>query len=150
MAEPAETPVTTPEFVTVATAGALLDQVPPVDGDKVVVLPTQILLAPVMLTVGVGLTVTLGVGAELQPLEELVNVNVAVPAVSPVTTPASVILATAGSLLAQVPPEVGETPVISPMQISLEPVRLTVGVVTMVIALVAEWVQPLASLTVTV
>ena len=58
VADPAATPVTTPAEVTVATAGLLLTQVPPVVGDKVVVAPMQIELLPVMLTDGKGLTVT--------------------------------------------------------------------------------------------
>jgi hypothetical protein len=58
VAEPAATAVTTPTEVTVATAGLLLTQVPPVVGDKVVVDPTHIELLPVMLTVGNGLTMT--------------------------------------------------------------------------------------------
>ena len=147
---PADTPVTTPVLVTVATEGALLTHDPPVEGDNVVVLPAQILRAPVILATGIGLTVTVGVAADIQPLELLVKVKLAVPAASPVTTPALVTLAIEPSLLAQVPPEVGDTPVISPTQISLEPVRFTVGAVTIVIALVAEWVHPFASLTVTV
>lgn len=150
VAVPAETPVTTPVLVTVATDGALLTHEPPVEGDKVVVLPAQILLDPVMLAIGIGLTVTTGVAADKHPLEALVKVKLTVPAAKPVTTPAFVTLAMEPSLLAQVPPEVGDTPVISPTQISLEPVRFTVGAVTIAIALVADWVQPLASLTVTV
>ena len=51
-------PVTTPAEVTVATAGLLLTQVPPVVGDKVVVDPIHIELLPVMLAVGNALTVT--------------------------------------------------------------------------------------------
>ena len=40
VADPADTPVTTPALVTVATNGLLHVQVPPVVGDKVMVLPT--------------------------------------------------------------------------------------------------------------
>lgn len=150
MAVPAETPVTTPALVTVATAGLLLVQVPPVVGDKVVVDATQILEAPVMLTTGIPFTVTAGVDADKQPVVALVKVKTAVPAETPVTTPALVTVATAGSLLDHVPPDVGETPVMSPTQISLDPVRLTEGGVTMVTDTVAEEVQPSALLTVTV
>jgi len=50
--------VTTPVAVTEATVGLLLDQVPPVVGERVVVAPTHIELLPVMLTAGNGLTVT--------------------------------------------------------------------------------------------
>ena len=64
---PAVTPVTTPPFVTVATAALLLAHVPPLVGDKVVVAPIQTLLDPVMLTVGIAFTVTGAVAAEEQP-----------------------------------------------------------------------------------
>jgi uncharacterized protein (DUF362 family) len=69
---PPLTPVTTPPLVTVATAVLLLDHVPPVEGLKVVVEPTHIVLAPVILTVGFALTVNGDVANELHPL--LVNV----------------------------------------------------------------------------
>lgn len=69
---PPPTPVTRPAFVTLATDGSLLVQVPPVVGDKVVVAPAQIVLAPVMLTTGNAFTVTLAVGADTQPVLELV------------------------------------------------------------------------------
>ena len=150
VAVPADTPVTTPEFVTVATPGSLLTHVPPVVGDKVVVPSTQMLLAPVMLTTGNGLTVTLGVGSDGHPFEELVNTKVELPPEIPVTTPALVTLATEGTLLAQVPPDVGESPVTPPTQMVLTPVMLTVGAVTIVMVEVAVEVHPLASPTVTV
>lgn len=148
--EPADTPVTTPPFVTVARVGSLLTQVPPDAGDKVVVLPIQILLEPVTLTAGMALTVTDGVGADMQPLDVLVNVKVALPAATPVTTPALVTVAFEASLLTQVPPDVGETPVDPPTQMLLVPVRLTLGAVTMVMDVVEVEVHPLASVTVTV
>ena len=44
---PAERPVTKPEFVTDATRELLLAQVPPVEGDKLVVPLTQMLAPPV-------------------------------------------------------------------------------------------------------
>ena len=52
VADPAEIPVTTPALETVATALLLLDQVPPVVGDSVVVAPIHIEFDPVMLTTG--------------------------------------------------------------------------------------------------
>lgn len=69
---PALTPVTTPSLATVATAGLLLDQVPPVEGDKLVISPIQMLVAPRMLTIGIASTVTVAVGSETQPVELLV------------------------------------------------------------------------------
>ena len=49
---PALTPVTRPELLTVAIAGLLLLQVPPVVGLRVVVVPIHILLGPVIATAG--------------------------------------------------------------------------------------------------
>lgn len=142
VAVPAPTPVTTPALVTVATAGLLLAQVPPVVGDKVVVAPSQIVLRPVMFTIGVLLTVTGSVGAETQPVLVLVNVNVAVPAETAVTTPALVTVATAGLLLDQVPPVLGDKPVISPIQSVLTPMMLTIGIGSTVTGAVARDTQP--------
>ena len=68
VALPEDTAVTIPLLLTVATLGLLLAHVPPVVGDKVVVVPTHMLLGPVILTVGFALTVTTEVGFELHPL----------------------------------------------------------------------------------
>jgi hypothetical protein len=144
VALPAVTPVTTPALVTVATAGLLLAQVPPVLGESVVVAPIQILSAPIMLTTGVLLTVTGAVGRETQPVEVLVKVKVAEPAVTAVTTPSLVTVATAGLLLVQVPPVVGDKPVVSPIQRLLDPVMETVGNALTVTGAVAADSQPVA------
>ena len=150
VAEPAAKPETIPALVTVALAGSLLTHVPPELGEREVVKPTQILLAPVMLTTGVAFTVTGGVAAERQPLPALVKEKVTDPAATPVTKPALVTVALVGSLLSQVPPEVGATPVVSPTQILLVPVSDTVVAVTTATVAVAVAVQPPASVTVTV
>ena len=135
VADPAATPVTTPAEVTVATDGLLLTQVPPVVGDKVVVDPIHIELLPVMLTVGKTFTVT-AVVVLLQLVVDEVNVKVALPAVKPVTIPPALTDATAGLLLTHVPPVVGESVVVAPMQIELLPVMLTVGKALTVTAVV--------------
>ena len=135
VADPAATPVTTPAEVTVATAGLLLTHVPPVVGDKVVVAPMQIELLPVMLTVGKALIVTVPV-VLLQLVVDEVNVKVADPAATPVTTPAEVTVATDVLLLTHVPPVVGDRVVVAPMQIELLPVMLTVGKALIVTAVV--------------
>ena len=106
------TAVTIPAFVTVATPALVLTQVPPEAGDKVVVEPTQRLVAPVILTTGMPLTVTMPVGADKQPVAVLVKVKLAVPAETPVTTPMLSTVATAALLLAQVPPVDGDNPVV--------------------------------------
>jgi hypothetical protein len=124
---PALTAVTTPAFVTVATAGLLLVQVPPEVGDKVVVLFIHIAVGPVTLTTGLPLTVTADVANDIQPVAVLVNVKVADPALTPVTMPAFVTEAMDELLLDQVPPVLGDKVVVVPIQILGGPVTLTVG-----------------------
>lgn len=143
---PADTPVTTPALVTVATDGLLLTHVPPVTGVSVVVDPTQILLPPEMLTTGMALTVTGEVAEETQPVLVLVKVNVAVPAETPVTTPVLVTVATAGLLLVQVPPLVGESVVVAPTHIDDIPVILTTGMALTVTGSVGVDIQPVIEL----
>ena len=101
---PAIKPVITPAFVTVATAGLLLVHVPPAAGVRLPVLPTQTAAGDV--TTGLALTVTEAVVLE-QPVAARVNVNVTLPAVMPVITPALVTVAIAGLLLVHVPPAAG-------------------------------------------
>ena len=62
VAFPSFTPVTIPLFSTVAILSSLLIHVPPVEGDRLVVVPTHIAAEPVILTVGLGFTV-IGVDA---------------------------------------------------------------------------------------
>ena len=108
---PDETPVTIPALVTVALLLLLLVHVPPVVGDKVIVLPTQ--TEGPALTTGKALTVTAEVVA-LQPVVLSVNINVTLPAAIPVTIPALVTVALAASLLDQVPPVTGEIVIVLP------------------------------------
>lgn len=102
---PADIPVTTPALSTVAIAGLLLTQVPPVVGDKVPMLPTHTDAGAV--TAGFAFTVN-EVVVLLHPVVVSVNVNVTVPAATPVTTPALSMVAIAGLLLTHVPPAVGD------------------------------------------
>lgn len=122
---PADTPVTTPPLVTVAIAGNTETHVPPVDGIRVVVEPIQTAEVPLIATVGGGLTVTALV-VLVQPLL-FVNVKVAEPPARAVTKPPFVTEATPGLLLTHVPPDVGESMVVAPTQMLLEPVILTTG-----------------------
>lgn len=147
---PALTPTTTPSLLTVATAGLLLTHVPSESGERVVEAPAQMVLAPVMLTTGVGFTVTAAVGSETQPVAELVKVKVAEPAVTAVMTPSLAIVATPASLLAQVPPITGDALVISPIQMLFEPTNAATGKETTFTVAVADAVQPSALVTVTV
>jgi hypothetical protein len=125
---PPLTPVTTPPLVTVATPVLLLTQVPPDVGLKVVVDPTQIVLAPVMLTIGFAFTVNGEVAIELHPVLVNVYVKVAVPAATAVINPALVIVATDVLLLTQVPNVVGLTVVVPPIHSEvLDPVIFVVG-----------------------
>ncbi len=140
--EPPDTPVTTPAGeVTVAIAGLLLTQVPPVVGDKVVVDPTQIFVAPVIPTTGAALTVTATVVAEQLGVVLPVKVNVADPADTPVTTPALFTVATAGLLLTQVPPEPGVTVVVDPTH-KVALVKFTTGSAVTVTANVVAVLVP--------
>jgi hypothetical protein len=136
VALPLLTPVTTPLLVTVATALLLLLHVPPDVGDNVVVVPTHIVVGPVTLTVGFPFTVTAVVALEIHPVELLVKVNVALPAVLPVTIPPLVTVATALLLLLQVPPIDGESVVVASTHIGFGPVIETVGLSFTVIVFV--------------
>lgn len=80
-----------------------------------------------MFTVGLPMILMADVALEIQPVAVSVKVNVAVPAETPVTTPALVTVAIAGLLLSQVPPVVGDTLEVVPSQIDAGPVMLTVG-----------------------
>lgn len=119
--EPAETPVTNPALVTLATVGFTTDHVPPVEGDKVVVPLIQIPLGPVTETTGLAFTISVAVGRLEHPVVLLVNVKVTFPCPKPVTTPALVTLATAGLLLIHIPPEFGDNVVEEPTHIGLFP-----------------------------
>jgi hypothetical protein len=102
---PEATPVTRPAFVTVAFVISLLVHVPPVVGDKVMLLPTQT-EGPAD-TTGRALIVTAEV-VLLHPVAVSVNVNVTEPGAIPVMRPALDTVALVGSLLVQVPPDVGD------------------------------------------
>lgn len=99
---------------------------------------------------GLALIVTLPVGFDAQPVEDDVNVKLAVPANKAVTKPALVTLALEPSELVQVPPVAGESCVVLPTQTELEPVILTVGLALTLIVELAVPVQPTLLVTVTV
>lgn len=135
-------PVTMPPSLIVATAGLLLAQVPPEDGDKLVVVPTHIVLIPVMTATGLGCTVSIADGAEAHPVAVDVNVNLAVPWDTPVTIPPLVMVAMVLLVLAQVPPEFGDMVVVLPTQIGLRPVMETTGLAFTAINIVSTEVHP--------
>lgn len=66
MALPPPRPVTTPPLVTEATKGELDVQLPPTAGYSVVVVPSQMVLAPEMEAIGFVFTVTTAEGGETQ------------------------------------------------------------------------------------
>ena len=128
-------------MVIVAIKGLLLVQVPPVVGDKVVVLPTQ-MVGGVAVTIGLATTVKVFVGSDEHPEEVCVQINVVVPGINPVTIPALLTVATRGLVLAQVPPVAGNTKVVVKTQISLSS-RLTVGL-AVTLTLIESDLQPVA------
>lgn len=65
-AVPLDTPVTIPALFTTATAGFVLDQIPPVDGDNVVVAPGHIDVEPVTMAF-LPITVTGLDGSDIHP-----------------------------------------------------------------------------------
>jgi hypothetical protein len=100
-------PVTKPlEFIE-AIAVLLLIHEPPFEGKKLVVAPVQIALGPERVTIGFGLMVIGNVLSDSQPVAASRNLNVAVPAVNPTTTPAFDDVAIEGLLLSHVPPDDG-------------------------------------------
>ena len=101
----------TPALVTVAIDVLLLDQVPSVVGVSAPVLPIQTDAGAVI--AGCALIVTDDVVA-LHPVDDCVKVNVAEPALTPVTTPALETVAIAVLLLTHVPPLVGESVPVDP------------------------------------
>ena len=116
----------------------LLDQVPPDEGSKVVVVPIQIDCGPDTFTIGLPITVRGADALERQPVPVAVKVNVAVPADTAVITPERLICAMALLLLIQVPPDVGEMVVLVPIQIVEGPVKLMIGLALMVTDVVAS------------
>lgn len=139
---PEAIPVTTPVLVTVAMVAFDEDQVPPVEGDNVVVLPVQMVVGPVTDTTGRPFTVIEAEAFETHPVVVLVNVKLAVPEDTPVTIPLLVMDAMAGALDAQVPPVVGESEVVEPAQMVEAPTIVATGLGLTEIKLLAEVAVP--------
>src|SRR5207248_2544157 len=105
---PAATPVTIPPVVIVAIPVETLLQVPPpVASARFVVLPTHTVGVPVIAT-GVVFTVTVAMATQLPNVYDITDV----PALTPVTTPPAVIVATLVVTLLHVPPPVASVSVI--------------------------------------
>ena len=120
-------PVTTPEFVTDATFGFELTQVPPEVGLRIVVLPTHRIVPPVILTNGLSPIVTGVLRDDEHPVEDSVYIKVAVPIERAVTKPELLTDATEGLLLIHVPPPIGVKLVVPLIQMLFDPVNPTVG-----------------------
>jgi len=121
VAFPTATPVTIPKLVTVAILLLLLIHVPPVVGESVIVLPIQT-DAPAVTTGNAFIVIALVVALQLVVVFK--KVKVALPAATPVTTPALFTVAIVLSLLVHVPPVVGNNVIVLPTHIEV------VGVLT--------------------
>lgn len=134
---PGPTGVINPALVMVAIAVLLDNHVPPVVGVMFTAIPTQVLLSN-NTVVGFGSTVNCAVSGDTQPVVVSVNTNSTVPAATPVTTPALVTVATKASVLAQVPPDEGESVTWSLIQILASGNETGVGALTMIPSVASE------------
>lgn len=147
---PCERAVTIPKLVIDAIDGLFEVQVPPVDGEKLVVAPMHNTEGPLRLTTGFGFTSIGNDSLELHPVAPLVKVNFAVPADIPVTIPVFVMAAIPELVDTHMPPLPGDIVEVLPMQIELLPVMEMTGLGLMVIGDVGSERQPLLSVNVKV
>jgi hypothetical protein len=109
--EPADKLVTVPSSVTLATPGLLLIQVPPVMGERVVVLPAQIAVLPVIFTTGSGRTVTVTSFDTMGKPHAGVEVHTTYQVPFPKLAPVGVYVdAVAPEIIVMAPPEVTRFP----------------------------------------
>jgi hypothetical protein len=120
--------------------------VPPPAAVKVVLPPLQITDVPVMFAIGNGLTVTVLVAVDVQPLA-LVTVTVYVASAVGLT---GIVAVVAPVFHKYVPPPVAVKFVLPPLQITFVPVIFAIGKAFTATPLLAVAVQPLAFVTVTV
>jgi hypothetical protein len=142
LAVPLDNPVTMPAFETEATLGLVLTHVPPVDGERLVVVPTHNKVPPRILTTGLSPTVIGVFILDEQPVDVSVNIKVAVPIAKPVTIPEFDTEATLGLLLTHVPPPIGESELVPFTQILDDPVIATFGLLKTVMDGVFREVHP--------
>ena len=142
VAVPTETPVITPELSILATEELLLTQVPPVEGVIFILVPIQTVLDPESVAMGLAFTVTIGDGKLVHPVDEFVKTKEVLPTPTPVTRPLEATVATSGSLLTQLPPEVGVNVVVVDGQMEVVPDTLTMGLATTVIDEVEALLHP--------
>lgn len=137
-------PVTTP--LTIEAIDGLLEvHVPPVTGESEVVLPTQIVLLPLLNTVGRDNTVMSSVGNDVHPVVLLVKEKFTVPSLNPDTSPSLLTVAMDVLLLDQTPSVVGDNVVIVPGQIEVAPDIVTNGISITVTSGVAIEEHPVAA-----
>jgi hypothetical protein len=116
----------------------LLDQLPPVEGNKDVEVPMQIDCGPDTLTRGLPITVSGVEALDTHPVAVAVKVNVVVPADMAVITPDKLIWATELLLLTHVPPVVGDMVVLVPIHAVDGPVKAIVGLALIVTEVVGS------------
>src|SRR5690554_6449318 len=125
---PSETPVSNPVLSTVAFVGSLLAHVPPELGDKLNVSPTHISAPVGKVIIGLGFTIILPAAFVFEhPVVPSVKVTETVPSEIPVSNPALSTVAFVGSLLAHVPPELGDKLNVSPTHISAPVGKVIIG-----------------------
>lgn len=142
---PAEIAVIIPPFVMVATDTSDVLHVPPELGNIEELSPTHNSVSPVILIEGLPFTVNAPEAKEEHPVDESVNVKDAAPELTPVIIPPDVIVATAGLLLTQTPPEFGVILVVDPIQILLSPNPLIAGGPLTVTEIKSDDVHPLTN-----
>jgi len=140
VAVPAVSPVINPELLMDATKGLLLTHVPPIPGLAVIVAPAHNVDDGIV-TVGSVFTVTVA-EVLLQPVAVCVKVNETVPADTPVINPVLSIVATAGLLLTQVPPDPGLAVMVAPIHTIVDWVLTTGNAFTVTLDVVL--LQPVA------
>ena len=104
---------------------------------------------PVIATTGFPRTLMEVLGLEIHPVDELVNVKVALPFEIPVTVPEFEIVATVGLLLDQIPPVFGDSELVPPMHIFPDPIITGIGLLCTPILAIATAEHPTELVTVT-
>lgn len=116
-----------PALLITAMPGLLLIHTPPEAGIAEEVSPIHNVLSPVSDAAGLILTVIISVESEIQPDNDSIKINLAVPTPIPVAMPPALMVATALLELIQMPPVDGCKVVFEPMHIFLGPVIRAVG-----------------------
>lgn len=143
MVDPSDKPVTKPLLSIEATVVLLLTQLPALLELKIVVSPIHKFKSLPGTIVGLPFTTINSLGSEMHPTD-VENINLADPLDTPVINPVFVIEATAGFVLIQLPPVVGEILEEDPTQINDGPVRLIKGFVAILMGVPNSEKHPVA------